>query len=698
MLYIYYSFSAQNTLEGKYVLKLDNDLIEIFFNPFRINFFENSILVLTVNGRNFMNFEHLRRRPQATVETTGNEKEQVAEDGGINEQNTAQSPEDQLQKVEDLDSDPGAWEENFKSHHDSKPNGPEAVAMDFSFPAAEVLFGIPEHADSFILKSTTGGEPYRLYNLDVFEYIIDSKMALYGSVPVIYGHGSQRTVGVFWNNAAETWVDIHTTERNVVSSIVNFVSGSHKTESPNAHFMSESGIIDVYILMGPKPLDVFQQYTQLTGTAPLPQMFALAYHQCRWNYNDAKDVETVAAKFDDYDIPMDTMWLDIEYTDGKKYYTWDHFKFPDPVGMIKNLTKFGRHLVIIIDPHIKRENGYFVHDQCTDLGYYVKTADGKDYEGWCWPGAASYPDFFRQDIRDYFSSQYLLENFKEVTSDVMIWNDMNEPSVFNGPEVTMPKDIIHYGNWEHRDVHNLYAHMNIMATFNGLLKRDGNQRPFILTRGHFAGSQRYAAIWTGDNLADWGHLEHSIKMCLSEAVSGFSFCGADIGGFFGNPDAELFQRWYQTGAFLPFFRSHSHIDTKRREPWLYPENTRLIIREAIRKRYSYLPLWYTSFYEHEQTGYPVILPLLAHYPADQNTFRIDNQFMIQDRLLIRPVMQPGVRKVDVYFPISDFTHHTGDLWYDVDTFDRFEYAGRISIPVDDYKVNKISQNFAILGL
>ncbi|XP_001355295.2 neutral alpha-glucosidase AB [Drosophila pseudoobscura] len=669
--------------DGEIIITSKHTKAVIHGDPFHIDFYENDVLVVSVNSKNWLYFEHLRQKPKEPTEHRDGDQED--QDGAV-----------ETPKLSDSIDDPGAWEENFKSHHDSKPYGPEAVALDFSFPAAEVLFGIPEHADSFVLKSTSGTDPYRLYNLDVFEYVVDSKMALYGSVPVIYGHGAQRTAGVYWQNAAETWVDIQTSETNVVSSLVNFVSGSRKTPPPGAHFISESGIVDAFILLGPKPLDVFKQYAALTGTHELPQLFSLAYHQSRWNYNDERDVTAVSAKFDEFNIPMDTMWLDIEYTDGKRYFTWDKFKFPQPLTMIKNLTELGRHLVVIIDPHIKRDNGYFFHQDCTEKGYYVKTREGNDYEGWCWPGSASYPDFFNPDVRQYYASQFDTSRFQTVTADVMLWNDMNEPSVFNGPEITAPKDLIHYGNWEHRDVHNLYGHMHLMGTFAGLQQRDPNQRPFILTRAHFAGSQRYAAIWTGDNLADWTHLQHSIKMCLTEAVAGFSFCGADVGGFFGNPDSELLERWYQTGAFLPFFRAHAHIDTKRREPWLYPERTRLVIQNAIRKRYSYLSLWYTAFFELEQTGAPVIRPLLTHYPFDKETFGIDNQLLVQDRLLVKPVMQQGVSKVDVYFPAID-DKKNGDLWYDVETYERQDRVGYVTVPVTEYKIPVWQRGGSILA-
>lgn len=380
-----------------------------------------------------------------------------------------------------------------------------------------------------------------------------------------------------------------------------------------------------------------------------------------------------------------------------RYFTWDQHKFPNPLETIQNLTAKGRHLTIIIDPHIKRDGSYFFHNDCTDRGYYTKNKDGNDYEGWCWPGSASYPDLYNPEVRKYFADQYLLENFQASTSDVMLWNDMNEPSVFNGPEVTMPKDNIHFGGFEHRHVHNLYAHMQLMSTYDGLMRRSkGEQRPFILTRGHFSGSQRYAAIWTGDNLADWAHLSASIKMCLSEAVAGFSFCGADVGGFFGNPDPELFERWYQAGAFQPFFRAHSHIDTKRREPWLMPEATKLVIRDAIRKRYTYLPLWYTLFYEHERFGFPVMRPLLAHYPKDPETFALDNEYLLGDKLLVRPVLQQGATKVDVYFPRHS-VNGNGDLWYDVDDFHRIDSVGYVTVPVSTYKIPVYQRGGSIIS-
>lgn len=598
----------------------------------------------------------------------------------------------------------GTWGENFKSHHDSKPRGNEAISLDFSFPEADNVYGIPEHTDKFSLRTTTSGEPYRLYNLDVFEYDLDSRMAIYGAIPVMYSHGPKRSAGIFWHNSAETWVDVvNYADSTVVSSLVNLVTGGQKRRV-DARFMSESGIIDVFVFLGEKPADLFRQYTALTGTAPLPPKFSLAYHQSRWNYVDEGDVRGVDDNFDVHDIPADVIWLDIEYTDRKKYFTWDPLKFPHPAEMVANLTAKGRKLVTIIDPHIKREAGYFLHEDATELGYYVKDKDGKDYEGWCWPGSSSYLDFFNPVVSKYYAERYQFNNFPGTSKDVHIWNDMNEPSVFNGPEITMPKDCRHYkppqdGNdglaafWEHRHVHNEYGLWNIRATHEGMLQRSDNKyRPFILTRSAFGGTQRYAAVWTGDNAAEWGFLAVSVPMCISMAAAGISFCGSDVGGFFKYPEAELMTRWYQAGAFQPFFRAHSHIETKRREPWLYEPSTTALIRDANRRRYALIDFWYTLFYEHSISGLPVMRPLFQEFPAEEDTYTIDDEYMLGNALLVRPVVEPGVSSVKVYLPGAA----SRTLWYDVDSYHAHHANGYLTYDVTLAKIPVFQRGGAIV--
>eukprot|EP00088_Acartia_fossae_P032112 TRINITY_DN3291_c0_g1_i2.p1 TRINITY_DN3291_c0_g1~~TRINITY_DN3291_c0_g1_i2.p1 ORF type:complete len:896 (-),score=202.34 TRINITY_DN3291_c0_g1_i2:157-2844(-) len=625
-----------------------DNTVSVNFKPLRLDFFVGENIVMSLNSRGLMRFEHLREKGAADQEAN--------------------------------DTEPDLWQESFGGHTDTKVNGPTAVAMDFTFTGAEHVYGIPQHADTFSLSDTTGTDPYRLYNLDVFEYELWNPMALYASIPFMMGHSKQSTVGVFVLNAAEGWIDVKKGETGILGSLSNMVSGSQPQKQVETHWMFESGILDMFILLGPGPKDVSRQYGLLTGNTPLPPEFSIAYHQCRWNYNDQDDVNMVNSKFDEHDIPMDVMWLDIEHTDGKKYFTWDSRKFPDSIKMVENLVSKGRKLVTIVDPHIKKDSGYWVHNDLTSKGLYTKNSDGGDYEGWCWPGASYYPDFLNKDARDYFAEQYKLENYKGSTLDVYTWNDMNEPSVFNGPEVTMPKDKRHIGDIEHRDLHNIYGYLYSMASHQGhLVRADNKLRPFLLTRAAFAGSQRYTAIWTGDNTADWSHLEVSVPMCLSLSVAGMHFVGADVGGFFGNPDGELMVRWYQAAAFQPFFRSHAHLDSKRREPWLFSAGEMSLIRQAIRTRYSFLPFWYTQFYEAEISGVPVMRPLWYEFPQDEGTFGREGEHLIGDALLVAPILKKSATELSVYFPGNE-------LWYDIVTNEKLDVSGELNIKAGYDKV------------
>jgi len=276
----------------------------------------------------------------------------------------------------------GFWEESFGGHRDSKPLGPAAVGVDVAFPGSRHLYGLPEHASSLALPTTAGdqphySEPYRLYTLDVFEYELDEPMALYGGIPMVLSHTPSRTVGAFWFNPSETFVDV---EQRVASSTDN-----NKKDSASTHWISESGIMDLMLLPGPSPKDALRQFTQLVGTQALPPIFALGYHQCRWNYKDERDVAAVHAKFEEINFPYDVLWLDIEHTDGKRYFTWDSALFPNPKAMIEKLAAQGRKMVTIIDPHLKRDQNYYIHSEATAKGLYVKSKDGTDdYDGWCW--------------------------------------------------------------------------------------------------------------------------------------------------------------------------------------------------------------------------------------------------------------------------------------------------------------------------
>ncbi|KAL4706126.1 hypothetical protein ACJJTC_012925 [Scirpophaga incertulas] len=215
-----------------------------------------------------------------------------------------------------------------------------------------------------------------------------------------------------------------------------------------------------------------------------------------------------------------------------------------------------------------------------------------------------------------------------------------------------------------------------------LLRSDNKYRPFILTRSAFAGTQRYAAAWSGDNSAEWGFLAVSVPMCLSMSIAGISFFGSDVGGFFKYPEAELMTRWYQAGAFQPFFRAHSHLETKRREPWLYDPPTTMLLRDAVRRRYALIDFWYTLFYEHSKDGLPVMRPLFMHYPMEEATFTIDDQYLLGDKLLVKPVVTQGATSVKVYLPGAE----SGTVWYDVDSYQAYAANGYMSVDVNLSKI------------
>uniref|UniRef100_A0AAQ5WW93 Glycoside hydrolase family 31 N-terminal domain-containing protein n=1 Tax=Amphiprion ocellaris TaxID=80972 RepID=A0AAQ5WW93_AMPOC len=520
---------------------------------------------------------------------------------------------------------------------------PSSIGADLCLHGFRNVYGLPEHSDDLRLRDTS--EPYRLYNLDVFAYDLHSRLGLYGSVPLLVAHKPDRTLGVFWLNASETFVNVQ--QKTLLLKFLKCCIYSSVRPRTDVRWMSESGVIDCTVLLGPNPQQLFSQFAQLTGFQALPPLFALGYHQSRWNYDDEADVEAVDAGFNHHGIPYDVIWLDIEHTDGKRYFTWDPVCFPEPTRLQRRLEQKKRKLVVINDPHIKVDPDWSLYCEARDGGHFVKDREGQIYRGTCWPGDSSYLDFSSPETRSWYSGCFSLDKYKGSTSSLHVWNDMNEPSVFNGPEQTMPKDAVHSGGWEHRDLHNLYGFYQ--ATVEGLITRSGgSERPFVLSRSFFAGSQKFGAIWTGDNVASWEYLKISLPMLLSLSLAGIAFCGADVGGFFQDPEPELLVRWYQAAALQPFFRGHSAKMMKRREPWLFGEEVTAAIRTAIQQ---------------------------STLQNKHNTFTVDHQYMIGGALLVCPVTEPGVQEVEVLLPGS------GEIWYNVHSAAAYRGGRTLSLPV-----------------
>lgn len=538
--------------------------------------------------------------------------------------------------------------------------------LHFAFPHAKTLYGLPEHAADLPLRQSNA---YEMWNTDAFEYKINKTAALYGSIPFIMAYSAQRTSGMLFLNSADTVVQLE---------------AERPGAAPACDWNSDAGPVDVFFLPGPTPARVQQQHALLTGPSVMPPYFSLGFHQSRWNYLSTKDGLSIDEGFDQHNMPYDVLWLDIEHTNKKKYFTWESYSFPDPKVLTDALASKGRKLVTVKDPHVKYESGYFVHDEALKGSHYIRRADGTPFVGDCWPGRSAWPDFFNARTRDWYASLFHDDRYPGGSRDIHTWVDMNEPSVFKGPRGTMDKSAVHVGDdgrtIEHKHIHNLYALLSLMSVYKGSLEAAGPkakpERPFILTRGFFPGSQRYAAMWNGDNKASWDHLQNTHPELLSLSLSNYPFCGCDIGGFFGNTEEELYVRWLQAGVFYPFMRAHAHLETKRREPWTFSADAQHHIRNALALRYSLIPYLYTTFFHAHRDGETILRPLFYEFPAQENLREVQDTFMFGPALLVAPVVHAGATTKQVVLP-------QGTVWYSYQNGEAVQGTGiaGVTVPV-----------------
>jgi alpha-glucosidase len=491
-----------------------------------------------------------------------------------------------------------------------------------------------------------GGSSFAMWNSDTYAYGEDTD-PLYVSVPFYLVLRKGKAHGIFLDNTFRTSFDVGKESPDLLS------------------FGALDGELDYYFIHGPSPREVVERYTALTGRMPLPPRWALGYNQCRYSYYPESRVRLLADNFRVKRVPADVIWLDIHYQDGYKPFTWDKARFPDPGRLIADLRRQGFRVVTIVDPHPKKERGYAPYDSGLAGGHFIKNPDGTVYEAPVWPsqaerdpGPSVFPDFSRPATRDWWGGLY--REFLDL-GVAGIWNDMNEPAVFVEPWHTMDLNARHDNEGQptdHREIHNVYGLLNSRATFEGLARLRPNARPFVLTRATYAGGQRWAALWPGDNTSDWNHLRATVPMFSNLGLSGFSFVGADIGGFADAPSPELFTRWLQVGVFYPFMRTHTTFGTPEQEPWSYGLYHEELNRRAIELRYELLPHVYNLMRESSDTGAPAFRPLLYEFPQDEATYRRDDEFMLGRDLLIAPVLREGVREREVYLPAGEWF----DFW------------------------------------
>ncbi len=543
-------------------------------------------------------------------------------------------------------------------------------AMRLTLPLAseERIYGLGEHTGSMDKR----GQAYPIWNVDPPRHHGPQTMNMYTSIPFYLGFHTDdgRAYGVLVDHTGLVEIDMG------------------KSNEAEASMTVEGDSLAVYFFPGPTPADVLRQYTELTGRMPLPPRWALGYHQARWSYDSQQRVQQLAAKLRERNHPCDAIWLDIDYMNGFRSFTWNSEKFPHPRQMLDDLHAQGFHVVTIIDPGTKVDENYFVYRQGITHDYFCHHQNGELFEGHVWPGSCVFPDYSRSEVRAWWGNLYkgLLDQGVDG-----IWNDMNEPALTNilpgkEPKVhdtTMSSDVLHRAGGDqpggldgpptlHKFFHNAYGMEMARATHEGLLRLRPGIRPFVLTRSGTAGMQRYAAMWTGDNTSQWEHILMAMPMCLNIGMSGVPFVGVDLGGFWNASNGELLTRFTQLGAFLPFCRNHNAIDNPDQEPWAFGEPYEDACRRAIEVRYRLMPYLYTLFHEAATTGAPIIRPLYYHYRQDEQAHDVESEFLVGDSLLSAPIYEQGATSRSVYLPQGiwfDYwggSEYPGMGWSDID--------------------------------
>ena len=469
-----------------------------------------------------------------------------------------------------------------------------------AMPVGERYHGLGDKTGPFDRR----GASYVHWNTDTFGYGRETDPT-YKSIPFYVATGGEGgSYGLFLDNPTRTWFDFG-----------HRVDGELRIGAPG-------GAADYYLIAGPSMAEVVRRYHELTGKAPLITPWALGYQQSRYSYMSDAEVREIATRLRKERVPADVIWLDIDFQDRNRPFTTNAKTFPDLPKLARDLKAGGFGLVAITDLHIAHApgEGYAPYDSGVAGNHFLRTGKGETYVAPVWPGPSVFPDFTRQASREWWGGLY--KDF--VAAGIAgFWNDMNEPAIFETPSKTMPLGNLHRIEGDgfaartatHAEVHNVYGMQNSRATFEGLRKLDPEARPFVMTRATYAGGQRYAVTWTGDNNATWDHLKLSVQQLVNLGLSGFSYSAADIGGFTGGPGPELLTRWIQIGAFTPVMRVHAANNTPRSEPWVDGPAHLALRRAAIETRYRLFPYLYAVAEQQARTGDPIMRPVFYDYAA-----------------------------------------------------------------------------------
>lgn len=529
----------------------------------------------------------------------------------------------------------------------------------FHLSEGDIVYGLGEQ----IRGMNKRGWQYVSWNYDNPNHHEDTR-SLYGSHNFILICGAV-TFGAFFDYAGKMEFDIGYTKRSVL------------------RIKAAKNDLVVYLITGKNEKDIVKQFRKSIGRSYIPPLWAFGYGQSRWGYQDEQDIRSVAEQYGAAGIPLDSIYLDIDYMERYKDFTVDQERFPDLKKLVDDMKSQGIHLVPIIDAGVKIEQDYAVYEEGVQGNYFCKNAEGEDFIGAVWPGKVHFPDFLQPETRKWFGRKYAA--FTNLGIDGF-WNDMNEPAIFYTEDrladtcaeiqqiVTGNMGIDEYfrftgmvaglngnvGDYDkfyhnvngqmikHSDVHNLYGMNMTRSAFEALQEISPEKRTLFFSRSSYIGAHRYGGIWQGDNKSWWSHILQSMQQLPALNMAGFLFTGSDTGGFGCDATEDLMLRWLQYSLFTPLFRNHSADGTREQE--LYRFDNMDSAAKMIQIRYCLIPYLYSEFLKAALGDEMMFKPLSFDFPGDAMAKQVEDQLLLGDELMIAPVYKQNAQGRYVYLP------------------------------------------------
>lgn len=490
--------------------------------------------------------------------------------------------------------------------------------------------------------------------------------SLYGAHNFIMaGDGTDNTFGVF--------VDI--------PGKITFDVGYTNTDQ--LVILPEDENYKIYLIEGSSYQEVVREFRELIGRSYIAPRWALGYGQSRWSYFTADEVREVVREHRSRGIPLDSVYLDIDYMERYKDFTINRETFADFESLVQEMKEQNIHLVPIIDAGVKKEDGYDVYEEGKENGYFCKDENGEDFIVGVWPGRCCFPDMLNDKAREWFGDKYRILIDKGIDG---FWNDMNEPAIFYSEKrlkkvfekldeckamnldvnsffemtelvstiANNPEDYASfYHNYKgkryrHDQVHNLFGYYMTRSASEAFQRYLPEKRILLFSRASYIGMHRYGGIWQGDNLSWWSHLKMNVQMMPSLNMCGYLYTGADTGGFGADVTEDLLLRWMEFAVFTPLFRNHSARGTRQQEVYRFSHEERFL--NVIGARYQLLPYLYSEYMKAALSGTMMFSPLSFVYGKDALARQVEDQLLVGENIMAAPVYTQNVTGRVVYFP------------------------------------------------